>query len=342
MNKIIFAAVAFVALSLWSFKMLPTHPKAGIQTASPKKAPVPVILDTDIGPDFDDAGALAILHALADKKEATILAVVSCNRYPYTVPMIDVINTYYKRGNIPVGTVKTGGVNLSDENRWNEKISAKYPHRLKTNADAPDAITVYRSVLAKQPDASVVLVTVGFLTNLKNLLQSKPDAHSKLTGRELVARKVKKLVVMGGRFPQGKEFNVEKDTQASQYTFAHWPGPVLFSGVEIGEKIYTGNRLVKQGSADNPVRESYAYCLKTYQGSTHAKGRNSWDQTAVLAAIRGSAPYWNEVTGQIKVNSDGSNTWDKNGPKKQSYLVSKYTPAQMAVILENLMMHEPK
>lgn len=35
-----------------------------------QQQPKRIILDTDIGPDYDDVGAMAILHALADKGEA--------------------------------------------------------------------------------------------------------------------------------------------------------------------------------------------------------------------------------------------------------------------------------
>ena len=49
------------------------------QTRQKTKQPVPVILDTDIGPDYDDVGAMAVLHALADAGEARPLAVMSSN-----------------------------------------------------------------------------------------------------------------------------------------------------------------------------------------------------------------------------------------------------------------------
>ena len=41
---------------------------------------VPIIFDTDIGTDVDDADALAILHVLADRGEAKILATMSANQ----------------------------------------------------------------------------------------------------------------------------------------------------------------------------------------------------------------------------------------------------------------------
>ncbi|HEY3369613.1 MAG TPA: hypothetical protein VGK10_02120, partial [Prolixibacteraceae bacterium] len=58
----------------------------GFATFPQKPIPVPVIFDTDIAPDYDDVGALAILHAFADKGEAIILATISSNAFETTVP----------------------------------------------------------------------------------------------------------------------------------------------------------------------------------------------------------------------------------------------------------------
>jgi inosine-uridine nucleoside N-ribohydrolase len=83
-------------------------------------------------------------------------------------------------------------------------LAAKYPHKIAKTSDAPDAVETYRKILAKQPDQSVTIVTVGFLTNLADLLDSKPDANSQLSGASLVKKKVKQLVSMAGWFPQGR------------------------------------------------------------------------------------------------------------------------------------------
>lgn len=52
-----------------------------------------IIFDTDLGPDYDDVGALAFLQAMADSGKAEMLATVSSNRHELVVPSIDVINT---------------------------------------------------------------------------------------------------------------------------------------------------------------------------------------------------------------------------------------------------------
>lgn len=47
---------------------------------------VNIIFDTDIAPDYDDVGAMALLHAFADRGEANILATISCNAFETTAP----------------------------------------------------------------------------------------------------------------------------------------------------------------------------------------------------------------------------------------------------------------
>jgi inosine-uridine nucleoside N-ribohydrolase len=151
--------------------------------------PVKIIFDTDLGPDYDDVGALAFLHAMADSGKAEILATVSSNKHELVVPSIEVINTYFGRPDLPLGAPKSNGPSMGSGQHWADSIVAKYPHRLKSTSEAEDAVAVYRRILNGQPDQSVTIVTVGFLTNLANLLESKPDSYSNLSGEELVARR---------------------------------------------------------------------------------------------------------------------------------------------------------
>src|SRR5699024_5689443 len=195
-----------------------------------------IILDTDIGPDFDDVGAFAVLYALADKGEAKILATVASNRYPKIAEVIDALNTYFNRPDIPIGVPKGPSVELKDIRGWVNAIVAKYPHSITSNSDVPGSVNIYRKVLSRQPDHSVTIVTIGFFTNLANLLQSGPDKYSKLGGKELVNKKVKKLVSMAGQFPSGKEFNVYNDIPSANYVFENWPTPIIFDGFKIGLK----------------------------------------------------------------------------------------------------------
>ena len=166
-----------------------------------------------------------------------------------------------------------------------------------------DAVELYRKVLALQPDTSVTIVTVGFLTNISNLLQSKPDAYSPLSGAELVNAKVTNMVCMAGKFPSGKEFNVERDAKASINVFKNFPRPVILSGFEIGNRIHTGIPLIQNDRIKNsPVKDVFRISIPL--DPEDKGGRMSWDQTAVLVAARGYKPYYKLECGEMTVGTD--------------------------------------
>lgn len=311
-------------------------------TPSHNDPTVHLIFDTDMAPDYDDVGALAILHALADSGEVSILATVSSNACETTVPCIDVINTYFGRTDIPMGVVKGDSVpnrtTWHQGLRWPELLPQHFPHHIQKSSDAEDALKVYRRILSAQPDHAVTIVTVGFFSNVQNLLLSEGDEYSPLSGKELVKQKVKQLVSMAGAYPSGREFNVYVDTKAAQFVISEWPTPILFSGFEIGSAILTGKRLVESDIYNSPIVETFRMCLP----QDNPEGRESWDETAVLAAVRGTADYFDVVRGKMTVLDDGSNTWtdDEQGP--HAYLVFKMPKEQLTAEIEHLMMHQPQ
>ena len=102
--------------------------------AAQNQRPVPVIFDTDIQGDADDVGAVAVLHALADREEADILAMgVSCKN-PWSPLCLDALNTYYGRPEIPIGVVK--GPAFYKPSPYAKNVAEEFPHRLKSAADA--------------------------------------------------------------------------------------------------------------------------------------------------------------------------------------------------------------
>lgn len=314
---------------------------AGCSSNNAADARVHIIFDTDMAPDYDDVGALALLHSYADEGAVEILGTVASNQWPTAAPTIEVINTYFGRPDIPVAAVKGDGPSQTSwhkEPKWTEELPKRYPHKLKSSADAPDALTTYRQLLNQQPDQSVTIVTIGFFSNLKNLLASGPDQYSPLSGKELVAKKVKLLVSMAGGFPEGREYNVFVDAKASQYIFTEWPTPVILSGFEIGDKIRTGKRLVESGVQGSPVVDTYTMCL----AQDDPAGRQSWDQTATLVAAQGVEPFFSLVRGTMHVADDGSNTWTDDPKGRHAYLVFKKTPEEVTTFIENRMMHQPQ
>ncbi len=304
-----------------------------------KSKPVPIIFDSDMGPDYDDVGAIAMLHAFEDSGQAKILAMVASTKYAGVASVFSVFNTYFKKPGIPVGVPKGKALELRDFQHWSDSVIANYPHSVKDNDEVPDAVEVYRKTLAAQPDKSVTIVTVGFLTSLSNLLESKGDAYSPLDGLQLIKKKVKQLVCMAGRFPSGSEFNVDRDPAASQNVYTHWPTPVLLSGFEIGQKIHTGLPLINNNSITNsPVKDVFRISIPL--DKQDSAGRMSWDETAVLVAVKGFKPWYKIEEGRMIVADNGSNTWDTTN-KGHARLIEVVAPAVVEGVINTLMQHQP-
>ena len=134
---------------------------------------VKIIFDTDMDSDVDDVGALAMLHGFANLGEAEILAVMVSSLNPWSPGAVDVINTYYGRPEIPIGAVQRFGV--YHKSKYARRLCEEFKPAAKLGEDMPEATTLYRKILASQPDTSVVVVTVGDLTNLSKLLDMEAD-----------------------------------------------------------------------------------------------------------------------------------------------------------------------
>jgi len=310
-------------------------------TALTSAQSVHVIFDTDMGPDYDDVGAITILHAFADSGRATILATVASNKYEGVAAVLNTLNIYFRRPDIPIGVPKGKAIDQKDRQHWTDTILEKYPHTTNRNDQAENAVTLYRRILAKQSDHSVVIITTGFLTNLKDLLESPADTISTQTGKQLVKQKVKKLVAMAGKFPQGHEFNIASDAAASAYVAGNWPTPILLSGFEIGVKIKSGLPLVMDEAIQNsPVKDAFRISLP--QAAEDRMGRSSWDETAVLIAIAGYKPWYSIKTGLIHVLPDGSNTWEPSTRGQHSYIVETSRAGEVQDLINDLMKHQPR
>ena len=306
--------------------------------AEKSQAPIAVIFDTDCGPDYDDVGALAILHAFADSGYINILATMASNKHDLVAPSIDVINTYFGRPDIPIGAPKSDGVYIGASQKWPDSLIAKYPHDLMSTGEAPDAVKLYRKILSEQEDTTVTIISVGFLTNLGNLIMSEPDEFSALSGKELVEKKVKKWVCMGGKFPEGMEFNVYMDSIKSIIAIKQWPTEILFTGFEIGEQIKTGLRLIEMPCENNPIKDVFAISIP--QSLEDKNGRMSWDQTAVLIAVKGYENYFYINKGRFIPFEDGHNEWKDSENGTHGYVLTKMPVPQITKLIEDLMMHE--
>ena len=300
----------------------------------PTHGVVNVLFDTDIGPDCDDAGTVAILHAMADAGECRILGMAATVSSEWAAPCLDALNTYYGRPDILIGTLKDSG--FLNASSYSENVAKNFPNDLRNGANAPDAVTMYRRVLAAQPDGSVVMVAVGPLRNMSYLVRSGADGVSGLTGRDLIARKVKSLVIMGGRFPSGQEWNIEQDPLAAQIVAREWPTDMVFSDEPIGASIITGHSLTSKTPVTNPVRRAY----ELWVGPN--RGRSSWDQTAAYYAIRGGDGLFGlSGPGTADFQSNGSASFTPSTNGRHRYMTKLVSNSQIAAVIEELMVRAP-
>ncbi len=294
------------------------------------KRPIPLIFDTDIGNDVDDVLALGVIHALQSRGECKLLAVTVTKDHPLSAPFVDVVNTFYGRGDIPIGVVRggptpeaskfTGLANAKDGDRL------RYPHDLMSGVDAPEAVAVLRRALAAAEDHTAVIVQVGFSTNLARLLASPPDSASPLSGVELVRKKVRLLSVMAGAFQTtgerpSFEFNVKLDVKSAQSLCSDWPTPIVFSGFEIGVAVPYPAESIERDFAyvpHHPLAEAYV----RYDPPPH--NRPTWDLTSVLYAVRPNNSYFDlSPPGRVRVTTEGATSFEPENGGPHRYLILK-------------------
>ena len=255
---------------------------------------MPVIYETDMTLDVDDVGAIALLHGLQTEGKVTILGVCYNEVHPLAPAVIDAINTYYHRGTIPIGINRKNLSEPDPSDYFSGEADFDVDNMMHDPFDnmVADAVEVYKYLLRMQADASVVIISVGFLNNLHDLLLD-PE------GFDLVKRKVKLLAVMGGL--KNDDFNfVRHDlVEQTQFVIENWPG--LLVTTDVGGDMITGETLTSTTPANNPVRRAYE--LEWQQGPNI--GRSSWDQVTAMYAVYGTE-YFDEE-------------WDGGGSLRNGY-----------------------
>jgi hypothetical protein len=146
---------------------------------------------------------------------------------------------------------------------------------------ATEAVALYRSLLANAADGSVTICVIGTVNSLAQLLDSRADAVSPLSGHELIATKVEKLVSMAVTdYPFGYEaFNWRMHFESAAHVLHNWPTPIVVSS--RGDHVLTGAKFCELAPPQHPVRMAYEIFLAGQNDN-----RPSWDQIAILTAVR--------------------------------------------------------
>lgn len=298
---------------------------------------VDVILETDMGNDIDDALTLALAYNYVESGKMNLLA-VCLNKDGYgPAEFVDIMNTFYGHPEVPIGIIR-GGAECDGAVNYARIVSEMktgdgtplFSRTIPDCNELPEAHNLYRRILSSRPDNSVVIVSVGFSTNLIKLLETRADEYSDLNGRDLVARKVRKLVVMAGNFedPGFYEYNVKMDVPSAKIIFETWPTPLVASPFELGiQTCYPATSIENDflWSSQNPLVEAYkSYLQMPYD-------RPMWDPTALLYAVEGETWFTMSESGKIRVTDEGATIFMSDPQGNRRYM--KVNPDQAGRIV---------
>lgn len=294
-----------------------------------------ILFDTDITGDVDDVLALAMCHTLADRGACELIGVTVSKNHPLTASFVDAQNTFYGRPNLPIGVTRDPAAQHRESRYLKLAESPAYPHDLRRNEDARDAVELMHELLAAQPDRSVTIVSVGIASNLANLLKSPG-------GIGLVKAKVKTLSIMAGAFAfcNGSNYHLEANVingiGSMQTVAEQWPEevPIVWSGYEIGEALpYPRQSIARDFGYRTPHLVKEAYLL--HSGPEH--DRPCWDQSSVLQAVQPDRGFFGlSQPGRVQVLDDGFTRFlpVRKGQASQRDRFLILSPVQRARVLE--------
>jgi hypothetical protein len=289
---------------------IPFGTRTSAAAASQKTTGVPnIIIDTDLSLWWDDATVIGMANVLEQRGKVHVLAVMSDIPNPTAVAAIDAIDTYYGHSDIPLGALADSEVNTAPHG-YSDKLADSLPHRVRSSRDVPDAVSLYRRILAKQPDHSVTIVAIGSYANLAGLLESKAGDGSGLEGRDLIASKVKRTVIEDGLFPNNGVpafTNQQLDlAAAAEVVSGNWPTPIAWVDGTTGLATKVGGGLCASAAARNPMRIVYEA-----EFGCGPPGDGDWDGPTLLFAVQGPRDLFTELGqgGSAYVDSEGGLSW---------------------------------
>jgi len=285
--------------------------------------PQRLIVDTDMGFDVDDVGAVCLANSLHMNGKADVLAMVHDTGCKLGIGGVSAMNHFYGHDNITLGAWKGNygsncqqhyeGTSGQDQYLSNIINNPSMSGPVKSYDQVLSGTDAYRKALAGAPNASVNVASIGMPTNLRDLLQTKGDKYSPLSGYDLIQAKVDKIVFMDGGYNFGcaaGNIGPASDCEGSAMDALKMPPNVrlVFSSKGANPDIYTGAGLQTHHPANSPCREAYKEWCCNPNGRKGDGGRLSWDLiTVMIAALDVGSVFEKEVNYGTQV------TADKNG-----------------------------
>lgn len=235
-----------------------------------------------------------------------IVAMTSNIPDPNCSAAISAINTAYGHPDIPVGAIR--GDAMTDDEPVTAALIDALPHAIRGSQDTEDPVTLISRLLEDRPDRSVTIVGLGAYTNLAGLVEHAGD---------LVAAKVRCLVMMDGLFPDGGPAltNQLLDPRAAERVIGDpgWPTPIAWVDGYTGIETLVGASLRHAVDESNPMRIAYEALF-----GTGPPRDGNWDAPAVLYAAHGCGTWFVEAGrgGAAFVTDEGGLAWRRHAPNR--------------------------
>lgn len=312
------------------------------QTSNSEKCIAPAatwaILDTDLGSSTDDLVAMTMLYDAHRKGEIELQAIMVNRPGIQNLKIADIMNTYYGFDGLPIGKpnnapnnaqifIDYGTMTMPDKqsNYFKRYYTDEQLNKMQYAED------LYRDILSKANDTSVVIFSIGFPTNIAHLLESKADKYSDLDGVALVSQKVKALYIQGGHlsnYSDEPEYNLMQDSQNALILIEKWPTKIFFSPGETGERFdYKPDTLINDQKKHNLADSPLYYVYTHYNCDT---GQKMWDACAILQYLH---PEFFEHKGPVCYTIDKDMCLHEN-PGTLHYLTYTTTSQQDSVVMD--------
>lgn len=277
-----------------------------ITTVSQRET-VKMILDSDFGSSTDDLFALMMIHHYIDDGVVDLKGIVVDREGEKNAQLVDVFNNYYGHPDIPIALERNGVKNPRCFIPYSgivDLTDAEGNPLYKRSVDTsklPDGYKLYRQLLSKADDKSIVVVAIGFATTLAELFESGADEYSSLNGVDLFGQKVKAVYIQSGRFESGDSlsgYNMRAASRQSAVFYDKLPKNVdlIMSPSNIGDMMnyLPQDVLVDLSYTDyNPIKS-------VYTNYTCDTGQRMWDTNCLVNAVEGDSEYHMSPRGWVR------------------------------------------
>lgn len=265
------------------------------------------IYDEDCDSDSDGLSGWAYFSGVLmrlNPADHVLKAIVATSNVPETAAVLRIMADFSGYTSVPVGAYKGTSISGGSSSTFAAPVAQAFAKPGQGDRTAfPDAVTVYRQALKECPDGSVVIYIGGTATNIKAVMDSPADGIDPRSGADLLAAKVKFVVMCAGNFAtnQANEANLWNDLAAGQALVAQTYMDVIFAGLEHGQNL-TFNI---DGSLADP-RDPLFYGWDVANSNVRGGG----DQVAVeIAFFKGTGLFGLSPYGTITVASNAVTTF---------------------------------